>query len=340
MSGDQVTIKDIARKLNIAASTVSRALKDHPAISPATKKAVIELANELNYQPNALAFGLRKRRTNTIGVIVPEIVHNFFSTVISGTEDLAYARSFNVIVCQSNEEFSREVLNTQTLMQSRVDGLLVSVTKETADFDHFRQVQQKGIPIVFYDRIGEDIQASSVEVDDYDGAFNAVLHLIQQGCRTIVHLAAPEHLSISRERIRGYREALRVSGITQKDNLLIPADNYESGYREVKRLIEKKVGFDAVFGVNDMTAIGAMKALKEAGMKIPEDVALIGFSDYPAITELLDPPLSSVFQPGYDMGLQAVEILLDMIENPNLQIVKKVLPTRLVIRASSMRNKK
>ena len=340
MSGDQVTIKDIARKLSIAASTVSRALKDHPAISPATKKAVIELANELNYQPNALAFGLRKRRTNTIGVIVPEIVHNFFSSVISGTEDLAYARSFNVIVCQSNEEFNREVLNTRTLMQSRVDGLLVSVTKETADFDHFRQVQQKGIPVVFYDRIGKDIAASSVEVDDYDGAFNAVLHLIQQGCRTIVHLAAPEHLSISRERIRGYREALRVSGITQKDNLLIPADNYESGYREVKRLIEKKVEFDAVFGVNDMTAIGAMKALKEAGMKIPEDVALIGFSDYPAITELLDPPLSSVFQPGYDMGLQAVEILLDMIENPNLQIVKKVLPTRLVIRASSMRNTK
>ena len=340
MSGDQVTIKDIARKLNIAASTVSRALKDHPAISPATKKAVIELANELNYQPNALAFGLRKRRTNTIGVIVPEIVHNFFSSVISGTEDLAYARSFNVIVCQSNEEFGREVLNTRTLMQSRVDGLLVSVTKETASFDHFRQVQQKGIPVVFYDRIGEDIEASSVEVDDYDGAFKAVLHLIEQGCRTIVHLAAPEHLSISRERIRGYREALRVSGIPQKDNLLIPADNYESGYREVKRLIEKKVEFDAVFGVNDMTAIGAMKALKEAGMKIPEDVALIGFSDYPAITELLDPPLSSVFQPGYDMGLQAVEILLDMIENPNLQIVKKVLPTRLVIRASSMRNTK
>lgn len=339
MSHDQVTIKDIARKLNIAASTVSRALKDHPDISPATKKAVHELASRLDYQPNALAMGLRKRRTNTIGVIVPEIVHYFFSSVISGTEDLAYARSFNVIVCQSNEDFRREVLNTQTLLQSRVDGLLVSVTKQTGNFDHFLHVRQKGVPIVFYDRVAEGIEASTVEVDDFNGAYNAVIHLYEQGCRRIVHLAAPDQLSISRERIRGYRKALEVCGLPREDELLIHADNYRSGYEAVKRLIGSGMPFDAVFGVNDMTAIGAMKALKEEGRRIPDDVALVGFSDDPAITELLDVPLTSVYQPGYEMGMQAVEMLLDMIENNTAHTVNKVLPTRLVVRASSQRNK-
>jgi LacI family transcriptional regulator len=335
MSQEQVTIKDIAKRLNIAPSTVSRALKDHPDISESTKKAVIELARELDYEPNIVALSLRKSKTFTIGVIVPEIVHYFFSSVISGMEDLAYSKGYNVIVCQSNEDYNREVLNTKALMQSRVDGLIVSVSKNTIDFEHLKNVQEKGVPIVFFDRIVEGMNTSSVVVEDYKGAYGAVKHLINSGRKYIVHLCSPDSLSISRERKKGYIDAIEDHGIAFNERRLVIADNFWSGYEAINNLLADYVKIDAVFGVNDLTAIGAMKALKEHNLKIPEDVAVVGFSDDPKITELLDPPLSSVYQPGYEMGETSVELLLKAMDEKTSRPIQKVLETKLIIRDSS-----
>src|SRR5690349_4249411 len=208
MKFTQITIKDIARELGISPSTVSRALKDHPDISKETKKAVNELAEKLNYEPNIVALNLRKKKTNTIGVIIPELVHFFFSTVISGIEDVAYNAGYNVILAQSNESLQREKTDLKALYNSRVDGMLISISRETTNFDHIESILDKGVPMVFYDRMYPSESTSKVIVDDYLGSKEAIYHLIEQGCKRIAHLQSAPDSSIAKERLRGHQDVL------------------------------------------------------------------------------------------------------------------------------------
>jgi len=339
MKTGQITIKDIARELNISPSTVSRALKDHPDISTQTKKAVNSLAKALNYQPNAVALSLRKSKTNTIGVIIPEIVHFFFSTVISGIEDIAYNSGYNVIISQTNESLDREVSDITNMISQRVDGLLVSPSKETDSYDHLRKVKKLGIPLIFFDRICEELQLSQVTVDDYEGAFQATEHLIQQGCKRIAHIAGPPKLCITKNRMQGYKDALKKYEIEIDPALVVSTNTiqFDEGREVVKTLLKSSRLPDGIFTSNDPIAIGAMDIIKKNGLRIPEDIAIIGFSDW-QISEFVEPPLSSVFQPGFEMGQTAARLFIEQVaDKENFVPKSKVLKTRLSIRQSSRR---
>lgn len=345
MKFNQVTIKDIARELGISPSTVSRALKDHPDISSETKKAVNALADKLNYQPNIVALSLRQKKTNTIGVVIPELVHFFFSTVISGIEDVAYEAGYSVIITQSNESFDREVTDLKALFNSRVDGMLLSISRETTNYDHIESILSKGVPIVFYDRMYNNPNSSKVIVDDYVGAKEAVGHLIEQGCKRIAHLQAAPNLLISEDRLRGYKDALREANLPYQENFVLqcPSGTLEEAEKATRKLLALTPPPDAIFANNDMLAMGAMKAIKEKGLNIPGDVALMGFSNW-FFSQLMDPPLSSVDQPGYEMGQEAARLLIRHIEMKDKdqgepQPETKVLKTRLIVRQSSIKKK-
>jgi LacI family transcriptional regulator len=262
MSSDRITLKDIAKRLNVSPSTVSRALQDHPEIGETTKQAVRQLAEELNYQPNAVALSLRKKKTCTIGVVVPEIVHYFFSSVISGIEDVAYESNYQVILCQSNEKFDHEVMNIQTLANSQVDGILISYSKETMDFSHIESLKEKGVPVVMYDRFNKHLELDNVIVDDFNGAYQATEHLIKNGCKRIVHFKGPLHMDIHSERMNGYLKALKDHGIALDEKLIVEADSYNKGYESAINFFNKGIEIDGIFAVNDLTAVGAMKAIK------------------------------------------------------------------------------
>lgn len=339
----QVTIKDIARELGISPSTVSRALKDHPDISVETKKSVNALAEKLNYQPNIVALSLRQKKTNTIGVIIPELVHFFFSTVISGIEDVAHQAGYSVILAQSNETYLREVAHLKALFNSRVDGMLISLARETTNYDHIESIISKGVPIVFYDRMYNSPTSSKVIVDDYAGAKEAVNHLIEQGCKNIAHMVGAPSLIISKDRLRGYKDALTENGLKVNEDLIFPCDSgtFEEGKEVAKKLLNSKVSIDAIFTNNDPMAMGAMVAIKEKGLKIPQDIAVVGFSNW-FFGELMEPSLTTIDQPGYEMGQEAARLLIRQIERKDKDLDDapseiKVLKTKLIIRNSSLK---
>jgi len=336
MKSAPITIKDIARELNISPSTVSRALKNHPDISAETKVAVNELASKLNYQPNAVALSLKQRRSNTIGVIIPEIVHFFFSSVISGIEDVAYEAGFNVIICQSNEKYDREVINTRTLLANRVDGILVSISKETQNFDHFYQVRENKVPLVFYDRVVPGFNADQVIVDDLEAAYRATKHLIEHGRKKIVHFAGPQNLLIGQLRKEGFLKAMHEAGIEVGNENIIEADNFEKGRIAVIKFIDDKIPVDAIFAVNDLTAIGAMQTLQKHGIDVPKQIAIVGFSDG-RLSGITNPSITSVDQHGYEMGTVATEMLLKRIlaDENDFPFETKVLNANLIVRESS-----
>ncbi|MFO7756124.1 MAG: LacI family DNA-binding transcriptional regulator [Bacteroidales bacterium] len=338
MNKENVTIKDIARELQIAPSTVSRALKDHPDISPETKKLVNSLAEKWNYRPNPIALRLKGGSSNTVGIIVPEIIHYFFSTVISGIEDYANEYGYNVMICQSNEEYEKEVKNIQTLVNSRVDGILISMSKLTRNMEHFHQLKDKNIPIVFFDRKCGEIESDSVVVDDAEGAYKAVKHLILEGRKRIVHLSGPPNLIIARERVNGYIRALNEFQHNVAEENIVKCDQMEEAEWIVPSLMKRNPGPDAFFCVNDFTAAQTMKILKKLGFRVPEDVALVGFTNG-QIARLTDPGLSSVDQHGYAMGREAARLMLDRIKDRSRPYQSRVIPTELVIRGSSVSDK-
>lgn len=338
MRSNQITIKDIARILGISPSTVSRALKDHPDINADTKKAVNELAGKLKYRPNAVALSLKNSRSYTIGVIIPEIVHYFFSSVISGIEDVASQKGFTVIICQSNESYEREVANARTLLSHRVDGVLVSVSKETHTFDHLVELQEGGIPIVFFDRIAPEIDADQVVIDDLEASYKATRHLIEVGRKRIAHFAGPQNLVIGRDRLQGYLNALTEAGLPIDKRLIIEADTYEKARNAMITMIDAGDIPDGVFAVNDLTAIGAMQTIQKKGYKIPDDISIVGFSDG-RLSGITDPNLTSVDQHGYEMGITAAEMLFHRILSTDTHYIPeiKVLNADLIIRGSSLK---
>jgi LacI family transcriptional regulator len=337
MRSSQTTIKDIAAKLGISPSTVSRALKDHPDIGIETKRAVRELAIEMNYRPNAMAISLRNSKSNIIGVIIPEIIHYFFSSVISGIEDIAYDAGYQVMVCQSNELYQHELKNTQALLLSRIEGLLISVSKETRDFSHIKNLQNLNIPVVFFDRAIDEIPADRVVVDDFEGAYQIVQHMIKMGCRRIAHFSTVDDLLIGRNRLNGYLKALKDNNIPVDEKLIIHCDTMQAAQVVTKRLIYDLNPPDGIFAVNDLTAIGALQTIKECKVKVPEDICVAGFGNG-IYTEITDPPITTVDQNGYKMGQMAMNLLLDrLMRKESYPYVTEVLETQLVVRKSTQR---
>jgi LacI family transcriptional regulator len=343
LKSNQITIKDIARELGISPSTVSRALKDHPDISPATKKTVTKLAEELNYQPNSIALSLRHRKSNTIGVIIPEIVHFFFSTVISGIEDIAYSAGYSVIISQSNEAYEREVLDSKAMFNNRVDGILISMSRETEDLSHFESIHKRGMPMVFFDRECTALPCSNVLVDDIEGGYLATRHLIEQGYKRIVHLVGPSSLPIAKHRHQGYKKALEEANLAYETDLVInqevgnDAEQAEAVFGKYYDQLGEKC--DAVFASTDMIAYGVIQALLKQNIRVPEDVGVVGFSNW-QFTSLTKPTITTVSQPGFEMGQEAARLLIEEIEADDDVIIKpvtKTLQTQLIIRESSRR---
>ena len=343
MGKRQITLADLAKELGISTATVSRALKDYPDISAETKKRVLELAKLRNYYPNTIAASLRNQESHIIGVIIPEVVNHFFSTVITGIMNVAYKAGYRVMICQTNESYEKEVEDAKALLASRVDGVLVSVAHETATFQHFQEFKNAGIPLVFFDKTCEGISdTSKVVVDDYKGSFDAVEHLIEQGYTRIAHIRGPHSANNSRNRLNGYLDALKKHQLPVDELLIFDGGTltYEFSYHLGKMIAMNGYRIDAIFAVTDIVAIGVMTGLKEAGKKIPSDIAVLGFNDW-FMSQVVDPPLSSVFQPGLEMGKKATEILLEEIrldkEGEPTEHQTVVLETDLKVRASTLR---
>lgn len=332
-----ITINDLAKRLQLSPSTVSRALRDHPDISQETKDRVISMAAHTNYQPNVIAQSLQNRRSNIIGVIVPEIRNRFFASIISGIEEVAYQAGYTIMVCQSNETEAREIINTRALAANRVAGMLVSTSQETTNFDHLATVISQGIPLVLFDRIVEELLVCKVIVDDSAGAYAAVAHLLSRGKKRIAHLAGRSSMYVSRKRREGYEAALRDHGLpVRPEYIVIGGYHEEDGRNGAGQLFSLPEPPDAIFTINDPVAVGAFLYLREHNIRIPADVALVGFSNNP-ITTLVQPPLTTVNQPAFDMGHTAATLLLRKMKHPvdEQEIETVVLKTELIIRGSS-----
>ncbi len=341
MKREKTTIHDIARKLNITASTVSRALKDHPRISAETKKAVLKVAEKLNYQPNHIAAALRNGRSNIIGIIVPSVDRSFFSSVVRGIEEVANKSRYNVMICQSYDNYEKEVQTVDALLNAQVDGIIASFAKETDDFSHFMKVKEKGIPLVLFDRSNSDLEVSHVVIDDYLGSYKAVEHLIQQGCKRIAHFTNIKKISIYKDRMRGYREALEANGLPFDESLVVESNlQLEDGRACMEKLLELPTLPDAVFSASALGALGAMQVLKERGFKIPDDVALVAFSNE-QFTYCTEPTLTAVDQHSMRMGNAAAEIFLEEITKGQVKFIpqKIVLKPELIVRQSSLKKK-
>lgn len=339
MNKKKTTIHDIARELKITASTVSRALNNHPSISSITKKLVLSTAEKMNYQPNSIAAALRNGKSNTVGVIVPELNRLFFSTIIKGIEEVVSKAGYNVIICQSNDSVEKEKESVTSLLKLRVDGILVSHAKETRTFDHFQDVLKKNVPLILFDRTDHSLDVGSVVIDDHLGAFRSTEHLIQQGCKRIVHFCGPQNVSSYRERLRGYLEAMREYSLLVEDRFIIDSQlNYESGYQHGEDLLKWDTLPDGVYAASDYSAVGAMTRLKEAGIKIPDQIAFVGLANEP-FTTFVNPPLTSINLHAHKMGQIAAQIFLDQISRKqNFYGGKTVLKPDLLIRSSSLKN--
>ncbi len=337
----KTTIHDIAKKLNITASTVSRALKDHPRISEETKRAVQKVAQKMNYQPNHIAAALRKGRSNIIGIIVPTADRSFFSSVIRGIEEIANRSRYNVMICQTYDIHQKEIDSVEALLNARVDGIIASHGKETTNFDHFRKIKEKGTPLILFDRVTEEVDVSNVLIDDFLGGFKATEHLIQQGCKRIAHFTNTRKIAIYSERMRGYRAALERYNIPFDASLVVKSDmQLEGGRNSMAGLIDSDNLPDAVFSSSAHGAMGALQVLKERDLRVPEDVALVAFSNEP-FTSFTEPALTTVDQHPMRMGNAAAEIFLQEIMTGKQKTFsqKIVLKPELIIRPSSLKKK-
>lgn len=337
METAKITIHDIARALKIDSSTVSRALNDSPRVTQKTKNKILDKADELGYQPNLMAANLRKSKSNTIGVIVPRISRHFFSSVIAGIEEKAYEQGYNVIISQSLEQLEREQNITKALLANRVDGVLISVSMETNNYDHLIRFKKNGTEFLFFDRHCEIDGINSVLIDDFQGGFDATEHLISKGCQKIVHFSGPQELKIYQNRLAGYKAALEKHQIEFRPELVLHSRLMEQdGMESAKKLLLIPEKFDGIFAANDVSAIGAMKHLKKNGVKIPKDIKVVGFSNEP-ISAVIEPSLTTIDQPGFQIGKKATELLLEQIKNGSSSKKGKItmLKSTLIERESS-----
>ena len=343
MKYEAITIKDIAKALGLSTSTVSRALRGSYEISAETRKLVLEYAEKLNYRPNPIALSLKEKRSRSIGIVVREIANNFFSQVINGIESVAYTKGYYVIISQSHESFEREVANTQYLASRSVDGLLVSLSTETTDLTHFSKLHDKGLPIVYFDRIPEEMPTHKVIANNFNGAYQATEHLIRSGFTRIAHLTISPYLSITKERLAGYKAALADHQIPFEESLvkyckyggLIESETVEA----VESLLSLRQKPDAIVAASDKLSTGCLAALARRNVRVPEDMAIVGFTNS-LLTDIFHPALTSVRQPAFEMGQVAMEMLIQLIESkhPTTKFETRVLNTELTVRSSSVKH--
>lgn len=311
----KVTILDIAKELNITFSTVARALKDHPAISATTKEAVKEAAQRLNYRQNKLASSLRSGKTNIIGVIIPSIELNFFSSVVHGIEKVMNENGYTVLLYQSNELFDQEAKGIDSFLQSRVDGIIASIAMETKDLVHFQEIKKKNVPLLLFDRTNKELSVPSVKIDDFKGGFLATEHLIKKGYKRIVHITTQQSINIFTDRLNGYKEALKFYNLPlDEDQIYYGKVSIDSGREAINQFLKTKKEFDAVFAVEDFTALGAIQQLKELEIKVPEEVGVIGFANE-SFGQYITPSLSSIDQQTTKMGEEVAKLFLKLNKN-------------------------
>lgn len=337
MKRHQVTIIDIAKELSLSKSTVSRALTGHPSVNEKTRNKVLELAEKWDYQRNMLALSLITKKTNTIGIIVPEFQSSYFPQAIIGAQDVAREAGYNTVICQCNESYETEVANAKVMLANQVDGVIVSITKETRNYDHLNIFQRKGIPIVFFNRVCDEMEVPKVIIDDFDSAYRATEYLIKRKHKRIAHLGGPLSLKISEKRLNGYRACLRKYKMDIDEELII---NYDLNIDRVKIYVNHLLSLDnppdAIFAINDPTAIEAIQVIKKRGLSVPKDIGVVGFSD-DYVSRLIDPPLTTVAQPVTEMGRTAAQLLIDQMNRDisEWKSIIKVLKTELVVRKSA-----
>ncbi len=335
-----ITLKDIAERLNISVSTVSKALKDYPEVSKKTRRLVKEMAETLNYKPNSFAVNFRTKESKTIGVIIPEVVHQFFSSVIEGIIKQAEKKGYMVIILQSNESFELEKKQLDLLISKQVDGILISLANGTVDFAHLNDIISQGKPLVMFDKIAKVVNCSKVIIDDRKAAYTATQHLIDIGCKRIAHFRGPLLPQNSIDRFLGYKQALIDNGISYDPGLVYISENtsFENGIENAKKLISEHPDVDGLFANPDIVAIGAVKEFKRQNINVPQDISVVGFSNY-FMTSVVTPSLSTIDQPGYLMGKRAFKLLYkEMKRKKNdkpFKYKEEILETSLIIRESS-----
>lgn len=335
----EVTIYDIARKLNLSPATVSRGLQDHPAISKKTKKKIFDMVDELGYRTNHFARNLRKQHTKTIGVLVHELNSNFITSVLAGIEKVTTEEGYDIIIAHSSESFTKEAANAKNLFDKRVDGLIASLAFDTTNLDHFKPFTDKGVPVLFFDRVEQDGNNTVIIIDNAKCGYVATQHLIEQGCKRIVHITSSLKRNVYSHRFKGYKDALFDNGIEFDDSLLIVGDlSEQAGIDAAKRILKMKPLPDGAFITNDFVAAVCMRTLKEHDILIPEDIAVVGFNN-DAIGHLIEPPLTTINYPGNDVGEIAARNLINhlkgisSIQQTNTIIVR----SDLIIRKSSLK---
>lgn len=335
----EVTIYDIARELNISATTVSRGLQDHPTISKKTKKKIFDLAERLGYRSNHFARSLRNQKTNTFGIIVPRLNSHFMSSVIAGIENAANEQGYSLLIAQSSESSAKEASSVRTMFDSRVDGLLVSLAVDTADLSHFDHFFKKNIPVIFFDRVMQHENSVNILIDNRQAAYNATRHLIEQGCRKIMHITAPVLQNVYKDRLKGYKEALSEYKIRFREEYVVITDlSQEAGAEVAKTILKMKTLPDSVFAANDSCAVGCMLALKEQGIRIPQDIAFVGFNNDP-VTKVIEPHLTTINYSGYEMGQVAARHLINHVRDVSFVSSTNtiILRSELIVRGSSLK---
>lgn len=334
------TIKDIAKELGVSVSTVSRALQDKPEISDETKQLVRETAAKLQYRPNTMAVALKTRKTYSIGVVVPQIVSFFYATVVQGIEQVANELGYQVFVSSSNEDMIKEMQNVYGFLDHRVDGMIVSLSKATDEFVHIHRIEGDNVPLVLFDRTSKEINVPKVVANDADAAYMAVSHLIENGAKRVALITGPEHMLIGRNRFRGYRAALTNHGLPIDNSLIVRCNlTVDNAKQATSELLNLKNRPDAIFGINDDVAIGALYAIKEKGLSIPDDVAVVGFSNSRR-SSYMEPALSTLDQNPLKIGILAAKLLFDQIEGKPVAEGKEIIvPATLIVRASSDKSK-
>ncbi len=333
----KVTIHDIAKELSVTFSTVARALNDNPAISTATKKAVKETAQRLGYRQNRIASSLRSGKTNTVGIIVPSLHVSFFSSVVSGIERIMNENGYTVLLYQSSESFNQEVKGIEKLMQLGVDAIFASVTTETENYSYYEEIKKHNIPLILFDRVFDNGIFPGVLINDYKGGFLATEHLIQQGYKHIVHVTAKQNIKIFKDRLRGYVDALKQYNIPVKEELIVAGKfSLEFGKQSVEKLVDDKLTFDAVFALEDFTALGAIQQLKERKIRVPAEVGVIGFANE-SFGLHVTPSLSTIDQQTITMGEKVAELFVAMNKKPSETVQKIELDPILIMRQSTNR---
>jgi len=341
MNFNVLTIKDIARELGLSISTVSKALSDSYEISEKTKKLVNDYAEKHNYSPNPIAKSLKQGHSKSIGIVVSTIDNTFFSQVISGIESVAYSKGYNVIITQTHESYDLEVRNAKHLTFRSVDGILISLSAETQDIEHLKALQRKGLPIVFFDRVSADLETHKVIADNFKGAYEGTTHLVNSGYKRIAHITSSLNLSISRERLAGYKKALEDNGVAYDEKYVKYCLHGGRDLNEIESAINDLLTMpnrpDAIFTASDRITTTTIGLLNKFKVKMPADIALLGFTNT-RLADILNPALSALVQPGFDIGKAAMEMLITLIESkrPVTEFETKVLPTELFIRESSI----